>query len=172
MLLREVEAPAEPLREPFRRSRFLYKQPFAKLRNSRFAPLAQLDRASVYGTEGYRFEPCGVRLWTRGSHSAVVQLHRGRLHFAEHESESYCSAVLKSSAEITSPTATTGGRSRPHDGSILDGVTRWLRRCGYHQLRRITFDFHEGALTQRGIVSSFFLKQLAQAQVANIDGGR
>jgi hypothetical protein len=24
------------------------------------APLAQLDRASVYGTEGYRFEPCGV----------------------------------------------------------------------------------------------------------------
>jgi hypothetical protein len=24
------------------------------------APLAQLDRASVYGTEGCRFEPCGV----------------------------------------------------------------------------------------------------------------
>ena len=24
------------------------------------APLAQLDRASVYGTEGYRFESCGV----------------------------------------------------------------------------------------------------------------
>ena len=26
----------------------------------RVAPLAQLDRASVYGTEGYRFESCGV----------------------------------------------------------------------------------------------------------------
>lgn len=25
-----------------------------------FAPLAQLDRASVYGTEGYRFESCEV----------------------------------------------------------------------------------------------------------------
>jgi hypothetical protein len=25
------------------------------------APLAQLDRASVYGTEGYRFDSCGVR---------------------------------------------------------------------------------------------------------------
>ena len=24
------------------------------------APLAQLDRAPVYGTGGYRFEPCGV----------------------------------------------------------------------------------------------------------------
>ena len=27
------------------------------------APLAQLDRASVYGTEGYRFESCAARLW-------------------------------------------------------------------------------------------------------------
>ena len=25
-----------------------------------YAPLAQLDRASVYGTEGYRFESCEV----------------------------------------------------------------------------------------------------------------
>ena len=25
------------------------------------APLAQLDRASVYGTEGYRFESCEAR---------------------------------------------------------------------------------------------------------------
>src|SRR6516164_7601949 len=27
---------------------------------SAFAPVAQLDRASVYGTEGCRFEPCQV----------------------------------------------------------------------------------------------------------------
>ncbi len=26
------------------------------------APMAQLDSASVYGTEGYRFEPCWVYL--------------------------------------------------------------------------------------------------------------
>src|SRR6185503_11176720 len=32
---------------------------FAKLGAAR-APLAQLDRASVYGTEGYWFEPSGV----------------------------------------------------------------------------------------------------------------
>ena len=25
-----------------------------------YAPMAQLDSASVYGTEGYRFEPCWV----------------------------------------------------------------------------------------------------------------
>jgi osmotically-inducible protein OsmY len=68
------------------------------------------------------------------------------------------------------PSATTGGRSRPHDGSILDGASCRLRRSGYHQLRRITFDFHEGVLTLRGIVSSFFLKQLAHALVANVEG--
>ena len=32
------------------------------IRLSDLAPLAQLDRASVYGTEGYRFESCGVYL--------------------------------------------------------------------------------------------------------------
>ena len=26
-----------------------------------FAPVAQLDRASVYGTEGYKFESCQAR---------------------------------------------------------------------------------------------------------------
>ena len=31
-----------------------------------FAPVAQLDRASVYGTEGCRFEPCQVYLENKG----------------------------------------------------------------------------------------------------------
>ena len=40
------------------------------------APLAQLDRASVYGTEGYRFESCEARLITpaRASHLGLAHV--------------------------------------------------------------------------------------------------
>lgn len=67
-------------------------------------------------------------------------------------------------------TATMRARPQLHHGSILDDVCRRLGKSGYHQHRRITFDFHEGVLTLRGIVSSFFLKQLAHVLVADVDG--
>jgi len=37
-----------------------------------------------------------------------------------------------------------------------------LRNSGYQELRLVSCDFHEGVLTLRGQVSSFFLKQVAQ----------
>ncbi len=45
-----------------------------------------------------------------------------------------------------------------------------LQASTYSQLRNIDCDFREGVLTLRGIVSSFFLKQLAQVTVADIRG--
>ena len=45
-----------------------------------------------------------------------------------------------------------------------------LRRSGYHELRLVSCEFHEGVLTLRGRVSSYYLKQVAQELVRQVDG--
>jgi osmotically-inducible protein OsmY len=54
--------------------------------------------------------------------------------------------------------------------AILENAGRQLRHSSYPQLRKITCEFHEGVLTLRGIVSSFFIKQLAHRAVADVSG--
>ena len=44
-------------------------------------------------------------------------------------------------------------------------VTDLLRRSVYPEIRRVTCEFHEGMLFLRGRVSSYYLKQVAQAVV-------
>lgn len=53
---------------------------------------------------------------------------------------------------------------------ILRSAIERFQDSTYTQLRTIDCDFHEGILTLRGIVTSFFLKQLAQVTVADIRG--
>lgn len=45
-----------------------------------------------------------------------------------------------------------------------------LKDCPYQELRDVLCDFHEGVLTLRGRVSSFYLKQMAQTVVARLEG--
>ena len=45
-----------------------------------------------------------------------------------------------------------------------------LRKSGYHELHLILRDFHEGVLTLRGRVSSFYLKQVARELIRRLDG--
>jgi osmotically-inducible protein OsmY len=45
-----------------------------------------------------------------------------------------------------------------------------LKRSPYPEVRRIVCEFHEGVLTLRGHVSSFYLKQLAQTAILGMDG--
>jgi osmotically-inducible protein OsmY len=45
-----------------------------------------------------------------------------------------------------------------------------LRNSGYHELRHISCEFHEGVLTLRGRVSTFCLKQVAQELIRRLDG--
>jgi osmotically-inducible protein OsmY len=45
-----------------------------------------------------------------------------------------------------------------------------LRRSPYAELWRITCEYHEGILTLRGHVSSFYMKQIAQTIVLRVDG--
>ena len=45
-----------------------------------------------------------------------------------------------------------------------------LRKSGYHELHVVSCEFHEGVLTLRGRVSSFYLKQVAQEVIRRLDG--
>jgi osmotically-inducible protein OsmY len=45
-----------------------------------------------------------------------------------------------------------------------------LRSNGYLAMKNVTCDYHEGTLTLRGCVPSYFLKQMAQTAVARLDG--
>jgi osmotically-inducible protein OsmY len=45
-----------------------------------------------------------------------------------------------------------------------------LRAQPYRQLWMIVCECHEGLLTLRGVVSSYYLKQIAQAAVLGLDG--
>ena len=53
---------------------------------------------------------------------------------------------------------------------ILENAGRRLRHSSYPQLWKITCEFYEGVLTLRGIVGSYFLKQLAHAAVFDVVG--
>ena len=45
-----------------------------------------------------------------------------------------------------------------------------LRKSGYRELHLVSCEFHEGVLTLRGRVSSYYLKQLAQELIRRLDG--
>jgi osmotically-inducible protein OsmY len=45
-----------------------------------------------------------------------------------------------------------------------------LQHCPYPELKNVFCSFHEGVLTLRGRVSSYYLKQLAQTVVGGLAG--
>ena len=45
-----------------------------------------------------------------------------------------------------------------------------LRQSSYREIRCITCEFHEGVLTLRGHVPTFYLKQVAQSLVLRMEG--
>jgi osmotically-inducible protein OsmY len=57
----------------------------------------------------------------------------------------------------------------PGDGVVLAAEAR-LRKSAYVELRRVACEYHEGALTLHGRVSSYYLKQLAQSLVSELEG--
>lgn len=53
----------------------------------------------------------------------------------------------------------------PHDERLCERVRRALQTPGYHQLRHIQVSAQDGTVILRGRVESYYLKQVAQAQV-------
>ena len=47
---------------------------------------------------------------------------------------------------------------------------RRLRESSYRALRNVRCNYHEGVLTLRGCLRSYYLKQVAQSVVARIEG--
>jgi hypothetical protein len=45
-----------------------------------------------------------------------------------------------------------------------------LRRSGYLAVRHLSCEFHDGVLTLRGSLPSYYLKQIARVTVADVDG--
>jgi osmotically-inducible protein OsmY len=54
--------------------------------------------------------------------------------------------------------------------SVLDAAKQRLGALWYPELRQIACEYHEGVLTLRGIVSSYFMKQMAQSAIQSING--
>ena len=73
--------------------------------------------------------------------------------------------------------ATASPRSGPTMVSLIQEretlramVESYMRHSGYHELRGVSCDFHEGVLILRGRVPSYYLKQLAQSLVFHLEG--
>jgi hypothetical protein len=56
------------------------------------------------------------------------------------------------------------------DKELLEVAEARLRHSSYLELRGICCDFHNGALTLLGSVSSYYLRQVAQSLVLGLDG--
>jgi hypothetical protein len=52
----------------------------------------------------------------------------------------------------------------------LEGAETCLRSNSYLALKNVTCDYHEGVLTLRGCLPSYYLKQVAQTAVARVAG--
>ena len=61
--------------------------------------------------------------------------------------------------------------SLPSEKEAVEANVRWkLQRSRYPLVRRVSCEFHEGVLTLRGRVSSYYLKQIVQTLVYRLDG--
>ena len=59
----------------------------------------------------------------------------------------------------------------PSEQEVVEASVRSkLQQSCYQQVQRVSSEFHEGVLTLRGQVSSFYLKQIVQTLVLKVDG--
>jgi len=61
--------------------------------------------------------------------------------------------------------------SSPSEKEVVEGNVRSkLQGSCYQQVQCVSCEFHEGVLTLRGRVSSYYLKQIVQTLVLGMDG--
>ena len=64
----------------------------------------------------------------------------------------------------------TGTWDPDPSAGIAEQAADRLLHHPYHALRNVSCEFHEGVLTLRGRLPSYYLKQMAQTAVAHLDG--
>lgn len=64
--------------------------------------------------------------------------------------------------------------ARPHDSAqqIVNLVCQALNSSGYHQLRQLKVYFEHGRITLQGRLPTYYLKQVAQCIVLEVEGVR
>lgn len=70
--------------------------------------------------------------------------------------------------DVFSPPRLSEPAAKP--GSVVDQANRRLQRSPYLSHRRLRCSFREGVLTLDGRVSSYYLRQMAWALVADLEG--
>jgi osmotically-inducible protein OsmY len=53
---------------------------------------------------------------------------------------------------------------------VLDGVRQQLQSSPFYAIRALRCDFHEGVVTLRGSLPSYYLRQIAQSLVRRVSG--
>ncbi len=59
---------------------------------------------------------------------------------------------------------------RRQSDTVQELAQRRLRESAYAPIRKIRCDFHEGVLTLRGYLPTFYLMQVAQTLVVKVEG--
>jgi osmotically-inducible protein OsmY len=73
--------------------------------------------------------------------------------------------------EIMEAPSSTGNSAAPHAAmGIVELAASRLRSNGYSALKNVSCTFEESSLILRGSVPSYYLKQLAQQTVAQLEG--
>lgn len=76
-------------------------------------------------------------------------------------------AVNVRNQEVEPPPAGGASGRRANVGELAE---RCLRSNAYLALKNISCEFKQGVLTLRGCLPSYYLKQIAQAAVARVEG--
>jgi BON domain len=63
-------------------------------------------------------------------------------------------------------------RCGPGDGGLVAAAARRLHSSGFSALRTLRCEVTEGVVIVHGVVSSYYLKQMAQTVVLRLDGVR
>jgi osmotically-inducible protein OsmY len=61
-------------------------------------------------------------------------------------------------------------RTSPREKPLVEQAVERLRNSPYLPLREVSCEYRRGVLSLRGEVATFYLKQLAQTTVSDLDG--
>ena len=74
-------------------------------------------------------------------------------------------------ADLSQPIiGTTISPPLPQSQVIVEEAERCLRCNSYLALKNVSCEYHEGVLTLRGCLATYYLKQMAQTAVARLEG--
>jgi osmotically-inducible protein OsmY len=72
--------------------------------------------------------------------------------------------------DLSRPRTDLTEAARPTQQAVAEGAEHRLRCNAYLALKNVSCEFREGVLTLRGCLPTYYLKQMAQTEVARVAG--